>query len=111
MNIKTGLEADYMVVKEKNSHDGCSKAVIDFLERWAELMEAQIANGAAIPAIADATSSAADTEGITGFVYGAAVNILANFWVHGEDLRVWHNAQYGVTTEKGTVNPAILTFG
>lgn len=56
------------------------------------------------------TSHDADTEGITGFMYGCAVNILAHVWEHGEELRRWHNGEYDYDGD-GVVNPAILTVG
>lgn len=73
-------------------------------------MEKSIEKGAAVSEIAEASSNAADTEGITGFMYGCAVNLLARFWVHGEALRAWHNQKYGYEGV-GTVNPAILSIG
>lgn len=59
---------------------------------------------------ADHLSHEADTEGITGFMYGCAVNILSQCWEHGEELRKWHNKEYDYEGE-GVVNPAILTVG
>ena len=58
--------------------------------------------------VMDSTSSEADGEGITGFMYGAAVSILADCWKYGEQLRKIHNKNYGVESE-GVVNPAVLT--
>ncbi len=59
--------------------------------------------------IAEKTSHAADNEGITGFMYGCAVSILAHCWKHGEELRKWHNGEYKYDGD-GVVNPAILTI-
>ena len=84
--------------------------IIDYLERWANLMEKRIADGDEICGIAEQTSYEADTEGITGFMYGCAVNILSQLWEYGEDLRKWHNKEYGYKGE-GVVNPAVLTVG
>lgn len=60
--------------------------------------------------IADKTSHEADTEGITGFMYGCAVNALSQLWEYGEELRRWHNKEYNYDGD-GVVNPAILTVG
>jgi len=60
--------------------------------------------------IAEKASHDADTEGITGFMYGTAVSILAKFWKHGEELRKWHNAKYKKPEISGVVNPAIMTI-
>jgi hypothetical protein len=59
--------------------------------------------------IASKTSHEADIEGITGFMYGTAVKVLTDCWKHGEDLRKWHNGEYGHTGE-GVVNPAVMTI-
>jgi hypothetical protein len=59
--------------------------------------------------IAEPTSFELGFLGITGFMYGAAVQILSKCWKHGEDLRKWHNNEYGHEGE-GVVNPAILTL-
>lgn len=59
---------------------------------------------------ADRLSREADTEGITGFMYGCAVSILSQCWVYGEYLRKWHNKEYDYDGD-GVVNPAIMTVG
>ena len=57
--------------------------------------------------VAKELSFKADTEGITGFMYGCAVSILSQCWKYGEELRGWHNKQYNYDG-KGVVNPAVL---
>lgn len=52
----------------------------------------------------------ADKEGITGFMYGAAVSILSQCWEYGEFLRKWHNKEYEYDGD-GVVNPAVITIG
>jgi hypothetical protein len=76
---------------EVNAGSGYSSAVTRYAERWARFMEVKIAAGAAVADCADECSHLADDEGITGFMYGCAVSILAQVWTHGEDLRRWHN--------------------
>jgi hypothetical protein len=125
MKIKQGQEADYAKYVEMNSKDGYSKGVVDYAEAWADLMEkaigAQTISNAiehTIRSVAKDTSHEADTDGITGYMYGAAVSALSRFWEHGDVLRAWHNRQY-VSEEKateadktgGVVNPAIVTIG
>lgn len=80
-------------------------------------MEARMVNGEKIADMADTTSHEADTDGITGFMYGCAVKALAYFWEHGEELRIWHNLKTQIkdegvkANESGAVlNPAILTI-
>jgi len=98
--------------------DGYGNAVMEYAERWARIMEGMIAGGAKLSDVADRASSLADVEGITGFMYGAAVSTLAHVWVHGEELRRWHNLATQVRDEGekanesgGVLNPAVLTIG
>jgi len=118
MKIREELRSEYAVYVEMNSKDGYSKGVIDYAERWADMMESSIANGANLEDIADGTSHQADTDGITGFMYGCAVSALAHFWEHGESLRRWHNLKTQIRDEGtkanasgGVLNPALIRLG
>jgi len=102
----------------KNNDDPYGKAGVDFARRWADLMEQRIDGGATLTDVAKQCSHDADTEGITGFMYGCAVSILSQTWVHGEELRRWHNLDTQIGTEGeaanasgGTLNPALLNIG
>ncbi len=117
MKIKSGLENEYKEYCEKNSTDPYSRGVVDYTEAWALLMETAITSGSPLEDIAGPTSHQADTDGITGFMYGCAVSALARYWEHGEQLRRWHNlkTQIGNEGEKanatgGTLNPALLNI-
>jgi hypothetical protein len=98
--------------------DDWGSAIIRYAELWARLMEGRIANGATLEGCADETSHLADNEGITGFMYGCAVSFLSHVWIHGEQLRRWHNlsTQLGNEGEKaneigGVLNPTLLNIG
>ena len=98
--------------------DGYGGAVMTYAERWARMMEARMAKGERLADIADECSHLADEEGITGFMYGAAVSTLAAVWIHGEALRLWHNLKYQLRDEGkrandngGVLNPACLSLG
>jgi hypothetical protein len=108
MKIIEGKEEVYKDWKDKNV-DPYSACIFRYAECWADLMEAEISNGKELKDIADKTSHDADTEGITGFMYGAAVSILSQSWQYGEKLRRWHNKEYDYEGD-GVVNPAILTI-
>lgn len=102
----------------ENNTDGYGGGVIRFAERWARPMEARMARGEALQDCADDALSLADSEGITGFMYGCAVGILAQVWTYGEELRRWHNIKYQIRTEGeaandagGVINPALLSIG
>lgn len=99
-----------------NNTDPYGAAVVHYAERWADLMEGRMADGESLVDIAKQTSHEADTEGITGFMYGAAVSILSSSWVHGEKLRLWHNLHTQIGNEgeranekpNAVLNPAML---
>jgi len=111
LEINHGMEEEYKAYVEKNSHDGYSRGVVDYAEFWAKLMQIEIAKGHSVKDIADSSQEGLNFLGITGFMYGCAVQALARFWKHGEELRKWHNKEYGVSEDKeGVVNPAILTI-
>lgn len=124
MKIKSGLEADYAEYKRINADGGYSARVVSYGEDWAKLMEARIPAGATEPQIvriivdhAQADSHTADTDGITGFMYGAAVAGLAKFWEYGEPLRRWHNKEIQIGDEGdranesgGVLNPALMNI-
>ena len=102
----------------KNNQDPYGKATVDFARTWAELMETEIAKGHSVAEIAKDASLNADTEGISGFMYGYAVSILSQVWEYGEELRVWHNldVQLGnegerANIERNVLNPALLMIG
>lgn len=94
--------------RDKNS-DPYGKAIFEYAEIWAKLMQIKNKNGISIIDCADKTSHEADYDGITGFMYGAAVQILSTYWKHGEQLRKWHNKEYKYDGD-GIVNPAVLNI-
>lgn len=94
--------------REINS-DPYGKAALDYAEGWAKLMQVEIAKGKTVRQCAEYTQKGLGFLGITGFMYGCAVGILARSWKHGEELRKWHNKEYGHEGE-GVVNPAVLTL-
>ena len=122
MQIRPGQEEAYAKYRELNTKDSYSAGVVHFTERWADLMEKALAEsrelfvGEKYKTLASTLSHEANTEGITGFMYGCAVNALANFWIHGEELRVWHNLSTQLSDEGErankvpgrTLNPAVL---
>lgn len=92
--------------------------VISYARDWAELMEGAIDKGKVLQDVAKETSHDADYDGITGFMYGAAVRVLFECWEHGEDLRRWHNLDTQIGDEgeranegEGVLNPALLRVG
>lgn len=100
--------------QDKNT-DPYGGECVRYAEAWADLMEAAMALGRKLEDIADAASHEADTEGITGFMYGCAVSMLSVCWEHGEELRCWHNLDTQMQDEGeqanesgGVLNPALM---
>lgn len=98
-----------------NSNDAYSYECVRYAAAWASIMEARL-EGSTVAAVAKAASRDADTGGITGFMYGCVVAMLAKFWARGDELRRWHNldSQIGNEGERanedgGVLNPALLT--
>ena len=94
--------------------DPYGAATVSYANAWAQMMEGLINQGSALKDIAEECSYLADTEGITGFMYGCAVSILSQCWKYGSDLNAWHNGKYGeqgveATKNGDTINPAVLT--
>jgi len=115
MKIIAGKEQVYQDWFNKND-DPYSRAVFTYAERWANMMEAALAEGKSLESCAKLLSHEADVEGITGFMYGAAVSVLASVWEHGEALRRWHNLSLQLKDEGekanengGVLNPAMLS--
>ena len=98
-----------------NNTDGYGARVFRYAEEWGRLMQVRIASGETVAECAEELSRIADDDGITGFMYGCAVGILAKCWKHGEELRRWHNKETQIGTEGdeanksgGVLNPAVL---
>ena len=117
MQIVPGKEQEFQDWYDKNN-DGYGRATFDYAIKWAELMEEAIAGGAVLADVAKELSNKADEGiGITGFMYGCAVSILSHEWVHGEELRRWHNLDTQIhdegekANENGVVlNPALMSI-
>lgn len=116
--MKVSDESAWQKWRENNT-DGYGSAVIRYAERWADVMEKRMREaGAPLGKVAKQASHDADTEGITGFMYGAAVAVLATSWEHGEELRRWHNLDTQIGDEGaranatgGVLNPAMFNVG
>lgn len=103
-------DPNYLAEQERINDDPYGGRCVSYAKEWARLMQKEIADGKPLSEIAAKTSHEADYDGITGFMYGAAVHILSKSWKHGEELRIWHNKQYGKEEGEGVVNPAVITI-
>lgn len=103
--------------KEVNK-DPYGACCVEYAEGWAKLMQVEFKNGRTIAECAEKTSHELGFLGITGFMYGCAVSMLAKCWKHGEALRLWHNLDTQISNEGekanesgGVLNPALLNIG
>lgn len=117
MKIQIGKEEEYQRYRDMNSKDEYSKGVLNFTDRWVDLMEKGLSEGLLLENIAKDYAHKADTEGITGFMYGCAAQALSYFWEHGEVFRRWYNLSVQIrnegerANETGEVlNPAIINI-
>jgi hypothetical protein len=78
--------------------------ILSYAQRWAELMEKEIDSGKDLANIAEITSHTADINGITGFMYSAAVLELSNNWKFGKELLEWHNIRNQIGNEGELAN-------
>ena len=113
--MKVKNETEWNEWREKNT-DPYGEEIFNYAERWANLMEEKIEEGAELEDIAGETSFEV-ANGITGFMYGAAVSVLSECWEHGERLRRWHNLDMQIGSEGeeanesgGVLNPALLNI-
>lgn len=114
MKVKDAAKwAEVWEANKPTPEDKYSVEIVRYAERWADMMEQAmemaILDEASFAHVAQSTSRAADTNGISGAMYGFAVGLLRQHWQHGARLNRWHNAKYGVSSDEGTVNPAIIT--
>ncbi len=72
--------------------------ILELAERWARLIEAELAAGRQLRDVAATTLDLADVDGIVGFAYNAdiqAAELLENCWLYGPELMLWLNRRHG----------------
>lgn len=94
MKIIEGKEIEYKNWKDLNSKDDYSLETFEFAERWANFMEdnmkKMLVNGniygvtpEILFEIKDRSMRNADINGISGYQYSCAVQILVQMWEYG----------------------------
>ena len=93
MKIKSGKESEYAAYKERNSHDGYSKAIVTWGEDLTRILESKLEEGKELEScIADAVRQS--DNGYTGFMYDCMISAVTEFWEHGSTILRWHNRKY-----------------
>lgn len=94
-----------------NSKDEYSLAVVTYARRFGKYMQHLMEkHNKTVVDIAKNASYVSNIDGITKFMYGCAVSILAQCWKYGEELRKWHNKEWGQEAPDAVVNPALLAI-
>jgi len=88
--------------------------IIKFTEGWARLMQMLMQKGATLDDCLYEAKDLADMDStLSGGAFGFAVFVLSETWVHGEELRKWHNSHYlrpGEEDPGGVIDPTRITF-
>lgn len=92
-----------------NNQDPYGAAVVAVARRVMEILDAEPGDFDPHALICRADKET-EAGGITGYMAGAAASIIANAHSRGSEFRGKWNALFGVKSDKGTVNPAILTI-
>lgn len=89
MKLHPAREVEYLRLRMEATSRG--RRLYEYAERWASCMESRVLRGESVAAVADQESHRADDGSISGFAFGCAAKVLADFWLYGEDLRRWMN--------------------
>ena len=97
ISIRKGKEESYRNCVQANRRSTWGKGILEYLHKWASLMEEEIKKGRTVEQVASKTQLLADNGRISSYMNDLAVEALADFWVYGEELRVWHNKSFNYT--------------
>jgi len=102
MKITEGKEKEYKKYVRINSKDGYSSCVVRATEAVGKVLDEGKSPSDAMEI------KNKDLDELTGFMAGCLAKIIVHFHPRGKEFQKWWNSQYGVKSDKGTVNPAIL---
>lgn len=118
MNLKD--EKSWKDWEEKNQ-DPYGKACVDYARDWMEAMDNALSASDSLPEeIVPQIYQECEPKdhGITGNMYGCAVEMVSRCWKHGEIVRKAHNIKWQIGNEgeranesDKVLNPAIINIG
>ena len=117
MKIKKGMEKDYekatTIDPELNKEmPDYAQAILDLASKIADWAEKYLEHGAPFPIVIGEAIHVAEAKiQPTGAMLHSSVELLVQYWVHGEELRIWYNAQYEFGLKQGLINPTRLSSG
>lgn len=91
-------EAWAEILADVDDHDQIH--LIQYMARWAHMMEDEMDQGSPLEEIVEATALKADTEGLGDKAFSFAIVVLSSVWTHGEELKNWYDAQDRPDAEK-----------
>ena len=75
---------------DTSNQSGYGRTIMKYAERWAKTMQYLMREeNKTLEESAMETFNACDFSGITGFMYGCAVQVLEQCWEYGTELRQW----------------------
>ncbi len=79
------------------NQSGYGRAIMKYAERWAKTMQYLMKNeNKTLAESAIETIEACDFSGISGSMYGCAVQVLEQCWQYGNELREWEDSRYDI---------------
>lgn len=97
---------------KQGTTESMARSLVDGAEEWARLMQASMQrNSITVSEAADRTFELSWCYGNSGAATTGVVTLLVAHWKHGHELKLWHNAIYGVSaTEagRGVIDPTQL---
>jgi len=83
------------ITQGNSSISKIDNALVSYVRRWAKYMQYLMKeNNKTLEEVAEQASIECDYDGITGYMYDWAVDILEECWVYGKELRVWNNNRF-----------------
>lgn len=82
-------EAEYLQLRGIDLKAPCASPILLCAERWGWAMEQEIANGRTVADAAEITLFDADSDRMSGAMFGFVMKTLCTFWIYGEQFRQW----------------------
>lgn len=66
--------------------DPYGNRIMEYASQWMRMMEGRMSQGQTIVSCMQDTARIADNDGISGYMYGAAVSIIKLVWIHKDEF-------------------------
>ncbi|MBS1992829.1 MAG: hypothetical protein JSS83_20065 [Cyanobacteria bacterium SZAS LIN-3] len=86
--MSVGDSGQWSTFIDTNGKTRFGTAILNYANRWATMMEEQLAQGKVLDsALVDSTGLAADKEGVSGYMASVAHQVLVQTWKYGAQLK------------------------